>query len=497
MGKINYDRRFIKNISVIAKPLYELTEKDRKFKWEDKHEKCLLEIKSQWENELELLIPNNEESFELETDASATGIGAVLRQQGKPVAYISKNLTKEEKNYAITEREFLAALWAMEKFQYYLAGKEFVLLIDHKAIESVRSKTEFGSPRIQRWMERLSKFNFKVKYVKGEELIQADALSRSTRLSFPEGEEEMSIAEKKILSIHENFNHRKTIKDKLIDVGIEISSRKLKEILEKCLICKRKDTDRNKGGKYIQTNKPGEIVAVDLMQINEKEKVILAIDYFTRKIYGTVVLTKESKKICRFLECLASELQIKKLRTDSGKEFANEMVENLMKKLEIDHELTTPYYHKGNGRIERANRTIRDGLRKSKGLLRVNLNKVIQRYNDTKHRGILMTPNEAMRQENWGKIREHQERYKKEFKEKKFIQFKIRDRVLVKNELKRDKMDDQYRDEGVIREVMNHNAYKVEMDDGSMLTRHSSQIRMLKDGDVELRSSSSTNRRTC
>ena len=73
------------------------------------------------------------------------------------------------------------------------------------------------------------------------------------------------------------------------------------------------------------------------------------------------------------------------MRTDSGKEFNNELVTNWSLENQIEHELVTPYYHKGNGRIERANRTIRDALRKSRGLLRVNLEKVIERYNDTIH----------------------------------------------------------------------------------------------------------------
>ena len=495
LGKINYDRRFIKDISLIAKPLYELTEKDKKFVWEEKHEKCFNEIKNKWKDELELIIPDESGNFELETDASATGIGAVLRQNDNPVAYISKNLTKEERNYGITEREFLAALWAMEKFQYYLSGKEFTLITDHKAIEAVKSKSEFGSPRIQRWMNRLNQFNFKVKYIKGCELVQADALSRSTRLEIPEREEELSISEQKILKIHEQYNHRKTIREKISELGIEITSKRLKEILEHCIVCRKKDADRSKGGKFIVTSRPGEIVAVDLMQINEKEKVILAIDYFSRKLYGAVVLTKESKKICEFLRKLSNEIKIQKLRTDSGKEFNNELVTNWSLENQIEHELVTPYYHKGNGRIERANRTIRDALRKSRGLLRVNLEKVIERYNETIHRGIGMTPNNALKEENWELIIKHQEKYKKEFKERKFIEFNVGDHVLVKNELKHDKMDDEYRDEAIVKEKLDHKAYKVLLMDGSMLIRHCSQLRRLRDGDVVLNALSSSNRR--
>lgn len=88
------------------------------------------------------------------------------------------------------------------------------------------------------------------------------------------------------------------------------------------------------------------------MQVNEKKKIVLAIDYFTRMVYGAVILTKESGKILRFLQGIHKKLEIKKLITDSGKEFDNKLVRDWMKGKDIEHELVTPYYHQGNDRIE-------------------------------------------------------------------------------------------------------------------------------------------------
>ncbi|KAG0427191.1 Retrovirus-related Pol polyprotein from transposon 17.6, partial [Dictyocoela muelleri] len=84
------------------------------------------------------------------------------------------------RNYSVTERETLAALWSMERFEYYLIGKKFTLISDHKALEEIHKKKDFYSLRIQRWLEIFSRFDFEVFYRVGESLEQADALSRVT-----------------------------------------------------------------------------------------------------------------------------------------------------------------------------------------------------------------------------------------------------------------------------------------------------------------------------
>jgi hypothetical protein len=146
LGFINYDRIFIKNITEKIKLLYKLLEKNRKFVWGEEENKTFENIKSEWSKHLELTIPDMNENFELETDASDIGLGAVLLQKGSPVAYISRSLTPCERNYSITEKEVLASLWAMEKFNFYLYGRESVLITDHKTIEEIKRKVDFGTP---------------------------------------------------------------------------------------------------------------------------------------------------------------------------------------------------------------------------------------------------------------------------------------------------------------------------------------------------------------
>ncbi|KAG0438726.1 Retrovirus-related Pol polyprotein from transposon [Dictyocoela muelleri] len=147
------------------------------------------------------------DKFILETDASLIGIGAVLKQGDNTIAYISRVLKCGEKNYTVMERETLAALWAMEKLEFYLIGKKFTLISDHKALEELHKKKEFGTPRVQRWLERFSKFDFDICYREGSKLLQSDALSReAASLTANYDCDDLST---KILKIHNDNGHRK------------------------------------------------------------------------------------------------------------------------------------------------------------------------------------------------------------------------------------------------------------------------------------------------
>lgn len=151
----------------------------------------------------------------------------------------------------------------MEKYEYYLIGKEFGLETDQKSLEELMSKVEFETARIQRWISKLERFNFKTKYIKGEDLITADAMSRS--ITDPElGDEE------KILEVHEEFGHRKNKRNKLREREIIATNNKLKKITSKCLPCLKFDKQYKKSFKIVLTNFRGEIMAVDLMDINKK-----------------------------------------------------------------------------------------------------------------------------------------------------------------------------------------------------------------------------------
>ena len=118
----------------------------------------------------------------LQMDASKKGLGAFLIQKGKVVRYASRALTKTEQNYQNLEREALGTIWGMEKFHYFLHGKEFTLETDQKPLVSIYKKHMVDiSPRVQRLIVRSFPYlPFKVVYKKGTDIPVADALSQVT-----------------------------------------------------------------------------------------------------------------------------------------------------------------------------------------------------------------------------------------------------------------------------------------------------------------------------
>ena len=123
--------------------------------------------------------------MKITADASAYGLGAVLLQRQdevwKPVAYSSKSMTETERRYSQIEKEALALVWACEKFEDYVLGKEIQLETDHKPLVPLLGRTHLDClpPRILRFRLRLMRFSYSICHVPGKELYTADALSRA------------------------------------------------------------------------------------------------------------------------------------------------------------------------------------------------------------------------------------------------------------------------------------------------------------------------------
>ncbi|KAF9743553.1 Retrovirus-related Pol polyprotein from transposon, partial [Nosema granulosis] len=152
------------------------------FVWGEEQEEAFIRLKSELLSEKILFQPDYSKHFYLETDASNVGLGAILSQlngsEKMPIMYASRTLGETEKNYSISEKEMLAAIWGIEKFEYFLKGREFTLVTDHIALKAINEKGELKSARISRWIERIQQFNFKVEYKPGESIPHVDGLSR-------------------------------------------------------------------------------------------------------------------------------------------------------------------------------------------------------------------------------------------------------------------------------------------------------------------------------
>ena len=176
LGLTGYYRRFVKHYGLIAKPLTRLLRK-KQFCWSDEAQQAFDTLKQAMVTTPVLALPNFQEPFEVETDGSDIGIGAVLMQHGQPVAFLSKALGESHKHLSIYEKEFLALIMVVEKRRQYLQRGEFVIKTDHKSL-SYLTEQNLHSEMQRKAMTRLMGLQFKVVYKKGQDNLAADALSR-------------------------------------------------------------------------------------------------------------------------------------------------------------------------------------------------------------------------------------------------------------------------------------------------------------------------------
>ncbi|XP_050229333.1 uncharacterized protein LOC126678479 [Mercurialis annua] len=181
LGHAGFYRRFIKDFSKIAKPLCDLLIKDVTFHF---NESCLIAyntLKKALISAPIIVSPDWSLPFELMCDASDFAIGAVLGQRkdkkSHVIYYASKVLDSAQINYATTEKEFLAVVYAFDNFRSYLVGSKVIVYTDHSAIKYLISKQD-AKPRLIRWVLLLQEFNFEIRDKKGSENVVADHLSR-------------------------------------------------------------------------------------------------------------------------------------------------------------------------------------------------------------------------------------------------------------------------------------------------------------------------------
>ena len=180
---VGYYRKFVNNFASLIAPLSDLTKngKPDTVQWSDL-QKRFEEIKSELCNAPVLKLPDFDKDFVLRTDASDTGLGAVLLQKhGEmmfPITYASKKLAGAPKSYATVEKECMTIVWAIDQFSCYLYGRSFALHTDHHPLTYLNS-AKLSNPRLMRWALKLKPFRFRVEAIPGVDNVGADWLSRS------------------------------------------------------------------------------------------------------------------------------------------------------------------------------------------------------------------------------------------------------------------------------------------------------------------------------
>src|SRR6266508_29492 len=161
----------------ISAPLHELTKNGVPFRWGPVQQQAFDALKSKLTQAPLLQLPDFDKTFELECDASGTGIRGVLIQGGKPVAFFSEKLHGPALNYSTYDKELYALVHVLQTWQHYLWSREFVIHSDHESLKYLKGQAILNK-RHAKWIEFIESFPYIIKHKKGKDNVIADALSR-------------------------------------------------------------------------------------------------------------------------------------------------------------------------------------------------------------------------------------------------------------------------------------------------------------------------------
>jgi RNase H-like domain found in reverse transcriptase/Reverse transcriptase (RNA-dependent DNA polymerase) len=188
----NFYCRFIKGFSDLAHPLNNLLKKDKKFIWSEECQEAFDLLKKRFTEEPVIMMPDHSKPFQIQVDSSLFATGGILSQTDAngdrhPCAYLSKSLTKEQRNYDTGDRELLVIVRALKEWRHYIqgSGHTTTVLSDHDNLQHFRVPQTIGR-RMARWTLYLSEFDIKLVHIPGKKNIQVDALSRRPDLC-PQG----------------------------------------------------------------------------------------------------------------------------------------------------------------------------------------------------------------------------------------------------------------------------------------------------------------------
>lgn len=200
LGMATYLARFVPHLADILQPLTSMLSTKNDFVWDRAQQHAFQQWKDILSTRPVLAIFDPTKDTFVSADASAYGLGAVLRQMQsdgtlKVIAYASRTLTDTERRYAQIEKEALAAVWACEKFRDYLIGTKFTLETDHKPLVTLFSTKSLDdlTPRVQRLRMRIMRFSYDIVHVPGKELLAADTLSRAPLTTTESGDLEQEV----------------------------------------------------------------------------------------------------------------------------------------------------------------------------------------------------------------------------------------------------------------------------------------------------------------
>ncbi|KAL8115194.1 hypothetical protein AgCh_021867 [Apium graveolens] len=182
LGLAGYYRRFVKDFSKIAAPLTKLTRKNEIFIWTEKCEGSFQELKKRLVSALVLTLSDVTGNFVIYSDAPLKGLGCVLIQHDKVIAYASRQLKPHEQKYPVHDLELAVIVFVLKLWRHYLYGEKCDIYTDHKSLKYIFTQKDLNM-RQRRWLELIKDYDFSINYHPGKANVVADALSRKERLN--------------------------------------------------------------------------------------------------------------------------------------------------------------------------------------------------------------------------------------------------------------------------------------------------------------------------
>ena len=176
LGLIRYYRRFVANYSRIAWPLTQHLKKDA-FLWNEEATQAFQQLKNAMTSLPMLALPDFSKVFVIETDAAGVGLGVVLMQKGKSLAYFGHKLSPQAQAKSVYERELMAMVTVVKKWQPYLIGRKFIIRIDQRSLKYLLEQRVVEGEH-HKWLLKQLGYNFDIQYKPRKENTMADAFSR-------------------------------------------------------------------------------------------------------------------------------------------------------------------------------------------------------------------------------------------------------------------------------------------------------------------------------
>ena len=384
LGLAGYYWRYVKNFAAIAGPLHALTRKDAVFHWSADCQTAFDRLKMLLTTSPITAFPDFSQAFRLYTDASTTGLGAILAQvcDGKEriICCASRSLNQAEKAYPATKLECLAIIWAVAKFRPYFMAMPFEVFTDHYALQWLKMMRT-GSALLHRWSAVLEEYDFTVKHQPGKTQTHVDGLS--WLLVDPAPPEDMLLhirrlenedeARKLAQELHSATHLGGQALWKLFCDRYDYKSgcRICLEVVQSCPQCQM-GSDYGYCQKMtgvIQSRGPWDTLSIDIVgplpADHRQEFLIVFVDCYSRY---TILVPSSNHTANTVSEALLRHVVSyfgtpRRLLSDRGREFVGEIWGKLLRSLGIQRVLTSPYHPEGNAINERSHRTLNNMLR--------------------------------------------------------------------------------------------------------------------------------------